>query len=93
MISIGIIKLAIDENPKETNMPMLKVLALAVNSEESCLVSAIDKDTIGPINGAKIIAPIITGAELANKPTLANKVDNAINVKNIAEGVALSLSN
>jgi hypothetical protein len=39
------------------------------------------RDTVGDISGARIIAPMMTGAESANSPTVASRVESTIRVR------------
>ncbi len=64
--------------------PTAMVFAAANSNAESCLSTPILKLTIGCINGARSIAPMITEVELMKSPNVAIIVDNISNITKVA---------
>ena len=67
------------------------VLELLTIKVRSCLKTPIERDIIGAIKGANIMAPIITGAELPKSPNVAIRVANSISTRYTLEVIELDL--
>src|SRR5690606_14811828 len=74
----GISKVTPAANARDIKVPEVIVTKPFFSIETSYLTIPIEKDTIGEIMGARIIAPIITGEELAKSPKVAIRVDSTI---------------
>ena len=61
--------------------PQNMVIRLFLMRIPSCLKAPIAKEIMGPIKGAKIIAPITTGPEFPKSPKVAIMVDKAMSTR------------